>query len=108
MSDSDTTNTAQQLMYRAAVLLDEQDFPGAEEALRDAVNVATIAGRDLELVQAKGFLGELLLGLDRAEEALEQFEDILEIARNTEIDLEEIQPELRLARELVSREHGGE
>jgi tetratricopeptide (TPR) repeat protein len=106
MADSKSSNTAQQLMYNAAMLIEAADLAGAEAAIRDAAHVATVAGRTVELIQAKGFLGELLLETGRTEEALEELEDVLELARDESVDADLIEGEVRLARETIAKAAG--
>jgi tetratricopeptide (TPR) repeat protein len=106
MADSESSNTAQQLMYHAATLIEADDLAGAEAALRDAASVARIAGRTVELIQAKGFLGELLLNAGRTEEALEELEDVLELAREDDVDPVLVEGEVRLAREARAKAAG--
>ena len=64
-------NSAEQLIYQAAVLLEEhRDSEGALSALAEAINVAGLSHRTLELIRAKTFRGELLMQLDRNAEAV--------------------------------------
>lgn len=93
------TNSAQQLMHEAALLLDEsEDVEGAERALREAINLAVVAGRAVELIQAKTFLGELLLNTDRPDEAFLLFEEVIAAAVDPSIDSDAVEMELRIAR----------
>jgi tetratricopeptide (TPR) repeat protein len=106
MTDTSDSNTAQQLIYHAAALIEADDLAGAEAALRDAANVASVAGRTVELIQAKGFLGELLLNTGRTEEALEELEDVLDLAREEDVDAVLVEGEVRLAREVRAKAAG--
>lgn len=93
------TNSAQQLMHEAALLLDEsEDVEGAERALREAINLAVVAGRAVELIQAKTFLGELLLNTDRPDEAFPLFEEVIAAVADPSIDPDAVAMELRIAR----------
>lgn len=103
------SNSAEQLIYKAALLLDESgDVEAAEEALRDAIGVAEVSERPLELIQAKTLLGELLLHLEREDEALVLFEDVLEHAQHPSIGGDVVELELRTAREHLARAQGPE
>ncbi len=91
-------NTAQQLIYKATVLVDEQDdLEGALAVLRDAISVATVAKRHEELIEAKTFAGEILLNSGREEEALEEFEDVIELSRSASVDPEVIKDAVETA-----------
>ena len=96
------TNSAQQLIQLAAMLIeDSNDVGAAESALRDAINVATVAGRALELIQAKTFLAELLLQSGREDESRELFEEVLTHANDPSIDESTVDYEVRRAREVI-------
>jgi hypothetical protein len=75
------SNSAEQLIYKAALLLDEgEDVAGAEAALREAVALSEIANHHVERLQATTFLGELLMQTEREEEAFERFREVLALA----------------------------
>lgn len=96
------TNSAQQLIQLAAMLIeDSNDISAAESALRDAINVATVSGRTLELIQSKTFLAELLLQSGREDEARELFGDVLTHAQDASIDESAVEYEVRRAREVA-------
>lgn len=96
------TNSAQQLIQLAAMLIeDSNDIAAAESALRDAINVATVAGRTLELIQAKTFLAELLLQSGEIDEAHELFGDILAHANDPSIEEGSVEYEVRRAKEVT-------
>jgi predicted RNA polymerase sigma factor len=100
------SNSAEQLMIRAALLIEESDdVEGAEAALRDAIALSEISGRVVELTRAKAFLGELLAGTGRAEEAADEFRDVIELAAG-HTDTAETEPETRIAREFLARAPG--
>lgn len=96
---NNVSNSAQQLMHEAALLLDEsEDVEGAERALREAINLAVVAGRAVELIQAKTFLGELLLNTNRADEAFLLFEEVIASVEDPSIEPGAVAVEVEIAR----------
>ena len=75
-----STNSAEQLIYEAARLLEEEgDAEAAIAALQEAADLAVVARRQIELVRARTMQGELLLELGRDEEARGAFEDVIAV-----------------------------
>lgn len=93
-----TTNSAQQLIYRAATLLEEEDYDGALELLDDAIELATTARRPVELIQARSLRGEILLNAEREGEAAEEFKTVLGLSESDDVDSGAIQEEVSTAR----------
>jgi hypothetical protein len=101
------TNSAQQLIYQAAMQLEENgDVDEAEATLRDAISLSEIAGRPLEHIQATTFLAELLMTVERGEEALVLFEEVLALARNFPDDPELISEEVAAANDYLRQSAG--
>ncbi|HEX7705004.1 MAG TPA: hypothetical protein VF701_00950 [Thermoanaerobaculia bacterium] len=101
------TSHSQQLIAHAACLLDfGNDQQGATGKLRQAIEAARQTRNLIDEVQARAFLGELLLETDCQREAIEQFEHVLNLARGGSVDLDSIEQELRTARQHLSRSVG--
>ena len=97
-------NSAEQLIYQAAVLLEEhRDSEGALSALAEAINVAGLSHRTLELIRAKTFRGELLMQLDRNAEAVPDFRDVVALAELFEGDRELVAEEAEACRAWLER-----
>jgi tetratricopeptide (TPR) repeat protein len=97
-------NSADQLIYKAAQLLDENG--NAEEAivvLREAIALSEVAQHQLQLLRARVFLGELLFEMERHEEARPELEQVLRIAANFGEDPDLIDEEVATARSLLSQ-----
>ncbi len=95
-------NSADQLIYQAVMLLeDEGDLDGAITALDDAIGLAGIAGFKLQELRARLLLGEVLLQLERHEEAREHFAKVVILAANFESEGESVDVELRTASQLL-------
>lgn len=92
-----TTNSAQQLIYQAALLLEDEDYDEALKLLQDAIELATTADRKIELIQAKSLLGEILLNVEREGEAAEEFKQVLELSSSDEIDPDQVREEVDTA-----------
>jgi tetratricopeptide (TPR) repeat protein len=98
------TNSADQLIYKAAMLLEEQqDVEGALEALHDALVLAQIANHPVQLIRAKTVLGELLVQIDQPGEAIKEFRDIVRIAEAFDGDQAEISEEVESARDWLKK-----
>jgi tetratricopeptide (TPR) repeat protein len=96
-------HTSELLIYKATVQLEEDgDLDAAAATLQEAVDVATLAGRKLELIRAKALLGEVLMNSGREEEAIDEFSDVLTLGRvfDAGADVEE---EIAAAREGLER-----
>lgn len=91
-------NSAQQLMYAAASMIEDGDLEGAEESLREAIALADVAHRFVERLQASCFLGELLAETGRETEAREQFEIVLAIADAIPEVVSDVEDEIEAAR----------
>lgn len=101
------TGRTQQLMNHAARLLDMRgDIAGAENALREAIRLSESQSDWVMQARAAAFLGEVLAGIDRAEEAVPLFESVLNLATQPGHDGCEIDHELRTAREHLARARG--
>lgn len=92
-----TTNSAQQLIYRAALLLEDEDFDQALTLLHDAIDLATTADRKIELIQARSLLGEILLNVERQGEAAEEFKTVLDLSASDEVDADQVREEVDTA-----------
>jgi tetratricopeptide (TPR) repeat protein len=98
------TNSAQQLIYKAALILDDNgDTEAAEATLREAINLSEIAGRPVEHIQATIFLGELLMACERSEEALLLFEEALALNRNFTGDPDLVKNEIETANDYLRK-----
>lgn len=71
------TNSAEQLIFHAATLLEEGNPAGAIETLHEAIELSSIVSRRLELLRAKFMLAEILTETGKTEEAVEQYEDVI-------------------------------
>ena len=100
--------TPRQLITKAALLLDHRnDSVGAEQALRQAVELSVQGSDQSASIEATAFLAELLAHQSRDTEALSLFETIIAIAaNNTEIERDLIEPHLRTAQEYVANARG--
>ena len=97
------TNSADQLIYRAATLLDEQDdAEGAMALLREAIDLSETAGYQLQEIRARTFLGELLMDQGRNDEAAEEFESLLHVAEDYRGAIAEIEDEVASAKERLA------
>jgi tetratricopeptide (TPR) repeat protein len=92
-----TTNSAQQLIYQAALLIEEEQFDQALALLNDAIDLATTASRTIELIQARSLLGEILLNIEREGEAAEEFKAVLELSASDDIDSDQVREEVETA-----------
>jgi len=97
-------NSADQLLYNASLLLEEEgDSDGAIETLREAIALAEIAPYPLQLLRARLFLGELLLELDREEEASLELREVLALAPQFADDPTAVDLEVAAATEHLAR-----
>lgn len=97
------SNSADQLIYKAAQLLDENG--NADEAivvLREAIALAEVAQHHLELLRAHVFLGELLYEMERYEEAKSELQKVLTVAERFEGRAELVDEEVATAKDLLS------
>lgn len=92
-----TTNSAQQLIYQAALLVENEDFDQALTLLEDAIDLATIADRKIELIQARSLLGEILLNVEREGEAAEEFKIVLDLSASDDVDPDQVREEVDTA-----------
>jgi tetratricopeptide (TPR) repeat protein len=96
------SNSAEQLIYQASLLIDEGELEQACVALEEAIQLAEIVpDRKLELIRAQTLLGELLLHIGENEKALELFRAVL--AGTEGLDPAEVELEVRLAREELAK-----
>ena len=93
-----TTNSAQQLIYRAAMLVEEENFEEALALLGDAIELSTTARRPVELIQARSLRGEILLNAEREDEAAEEFKAVLGLSDADDVDAGQVQEEVATAR----------
>ena len=101
-------NTATQLLYKAAMLLEqEEDVDGALEVLHEALVLTQIAGQLVELVRTKTFLGELLVAIDQPGEALREFRDVVRLAEEYRGDPTDVDVEAGSARDWVAKLEAG-
>ncbi|HEX7705672.1 MAG TPA: tetratricopeptide repeat protein [Thermoanaerobaculia bacterium] len=99
------SNSAEQLIYQASLLIDEGELEKACEALEEAIQLSEITpDRKLELVRARTLLGELLLHIGENEKALDLFEAVL--AGSEGLDPADIELEVRVAREQLAKAAG--
>lgn len=99
-------NSAEQLIMAAALTLEENDdLAGAEAHLRDAIELALVAGHPVELTRARALLGEILLNTGREAEAAAMFHDVLRLPPG--VDASQVEEELETARNWL-RELGEE
>jgi hypothetical protein len=98
------TNSAEQLLFRAATLLEEsQDVEGALDLLHEALVLTQIAGRPLELIRVKTLLGDLLTQIEQPAEALKEFRDVVRLASEYTGEAADVDEELSAAREWIER-----
>lgn len=98
------TNSAGQLLYKAAMLLEQnQDVEGALEVLHEALVLTQIAGQPLELIRTKTFLAELLAQIDQPGEALKEFRDVVRLADEYKGNASDVDQEAASAREWIVR-----
>lgn len=98
------TNSADQLIYRAAQLLDENG--NAEEAmvvLREAIALAEVAQHHLELLRGHMFLGELLFDLERLDEAKSELQKVLTVSAQFADQPELVDEEVATAKDLLAQ-----
>lgn len=74
------SNSADQLIYRAVQLLDENRIEQAIDKLHEAITVAEVANHPLELVRAHTILGELLAQIGENDLAIEEFRGVVTAA----------------------------
>ena len=97
-------NSAEQLIYQAAVLLEEDlDSEGALSALAEAINVAGLSHRTLELIRAKTFRGELLCSWIAIRRQSSISGDVVALADLFEGDPELVAPEADACRAWLER-----
>ena len=93
------SNSADQLIYKAALQLDEEQDPVAAEAtLRDAIELCEVAGHPLQLIRARTFLAELLIQLQRPDEAIPQLQNVLILGAGFQDDPDLIDQEVASAK----------
>lgn len=81
-------NSAAQLIYQAMTILEESgDAERALHLLAEAAEVARVSRRQIELVRARTLTGELLLDLDRLDEARLAFDDVVVVGQVMDPDL---------------------
>jgi hypothetical protein len=100
-------NTANQLLYRAALLLEDEDVEGALEVLHEALVLTQIAGQAVELIRTKTFLGELLVSIDQPGEGLKEFRDVVRLAEAYRGDPADVDVEAVSARDWITRLEAG-
>ncbi|MEO8380163.1 MAG: hypothetical protein ABI779_10910, partial [Acidobacteriota bacterium] len=101
-------NSADQLLYNAALLLEEhRDMEGAMSALHEAIALAEVARYPLQLLRARMFLGELLLELDRHDDAAEEFREVVALEPQFAEDPGAVDEEVAAARAHLTRLEGG-
>lgn len=96
------SNTAEQLLFKALTLLETEKLDEATVLLREAIEVATYARRELELIRAHTLLGEVLAAGDDAPGALENFEEALVVAATFAGDPASIHDEVSACREAIA------
>jgi tetratricopeptide (TPR) repeat protein len=102
---ADVSNSAEQLIYQASLLIEEGELEEACVALEEAIQLAEIVPeRKLELIRARTLLGELLLHIGEREKALELFQAVLSGTEG--LDLAEVELEVRVAREELAKASG--
>lgn len=102
------TNSAGQLLYKAAMLLEQdQDVEGALEVLHEALVLTQLAGLPLERIRTKVFLGELLAQIEQPGEALKEFRDVVRLAEEYPGDPADIDEEAASARAWVAKLDAG-
>ncbi len=89
-----TTNSAQQLIYQAALLLEAEEFDKAVSLLEDAIDLATTADRKVELIQARSLMGEILLNIEREGDAAEEFKSVLDLSDSDDVDSDQVREEV--------------
>ncbi|HUF18983.1 MAG TPA: hypothetical protein VMS12_13140 [Thermoanaerobaculia bacterium] len=92
-----TTNSAQQLIYQAALLLEAEEFDQAVSVLEDAIDLATTADRKVELIQARSLMGEILLNIEREGDAAEEFKSVLDLSDSDDVDSDQVREEVATA-----------
>ena len=101
------TNSAELLLYKAAMLLErDQDVEGALETLHEALVLTQIAGQPLQLIRTKILLGELLAQIEQPGEALKEFRDVVRLAGEYKGEPSDIEEEAEAAREWVAKLEG--
>jgi tetratricopeptide (TPR) repeat protein len=101
-------NSVEQLLYQASLELEErQDVERALDLLHEAMMLAQIAGRELELIRVKTFLGELLAQIDQPGEALKEFSDVVRLAAEYPGAPEDVDAELTAARTFIDERDPG-
>jgi tetratricopeptide (TPR) repeat protein len=96
-------HTAELLIYRAMVQLEEDgDLEAAATTLQEAIEVATLAGRKVELIRGKALLGEVLMNSGREEEAIDEFSEVLTLGRVFD-GTEDLAEEIAAAQEGLER-----
>jgi len=96
------SNSAEQLIYQASVLLEEgEDVDGAIEALREAVELSEVTGRKLELIRARTFLGELFFLTEAFEDSHVELSQVLELAEVFDGDPALVDEERATAKRLI-------
>ena len=96
-------NSADQLIYNASLLADVDDVEGAMAALEDAISLSEVAGFHLQLLRARLFYGELLLALDRNDDAAAQFLGVLVVSAHFRDEPELVSDEVAAATEHLER-----
>lgn len=96
-------NSADQLIYRAAMLLEEEgDVDGAIGVLNEAIALSETARYDLQLLRARTVLGELFVALGRTDEARRECEQVIAIGARYTGARELIDEEVARAEELLA------
>lgn len=97
------THTAEQLLYSALTLLDEEKVEEAVTVLEEAAQVATFSRRELDLIRAHTLLGQILEAAEDVEAALEHFDEALLAGTTYSGDQSEIEEELTACRASIQR-----
>lgn len=94
------TNSSEQLLYHAATQLEAEDIEGCVTTLREAIELATISGRTLELLRARFMLADVLAGTGSTEEAADSYRDVIELGATFE-DQSLVEEEIAAARDAL-------
>jgi hypothetical protein len=98
------SNSAEQLIYKAMMLVEQENDPeSALDVLTEAINLATVANRQLELIRAKTILGELLVQIEQPGEAVKEFRDVVKAAETFSDDRDLIDQEVASAKEWLTK-----
>lgn len=93
------SNSAEQLLYRALTLLEQEKLDEAITELEEAIEVASYSRREVELIRAHTLLGELLASTGELADAKEHFQEAMLAAETFTGDRSNIDEEIDVCRE---------